>query len=156
MRISTAPSLAVSGRVEYGRVVKNPVLALVVGLPAAFAAGWWLHPSAETPPANSPVLSGIQMEKKDPAGRLGVGTGTKQSTAQETVKVRTFPRDGALAWLRSLGGLEMIQNSAGKEVLRERLEKLGAGGFAELDRAVLQELQDPHLPGKQKKSPYGC
>ncbi len=91
------------------------------------------------------------MGKTDPAGRLGVDTGAKQSTAQETVTVRTFPKDGALAWLRSLGGLEMIQNSAGKEMLREMLEKLGAGELADLDRAVLQELQDPHLPGKQKK-----
>lgn len=91
------------------------------------------------------------MEKPDTTGRQGVGPGAYRKPVPETVKVRTFPKDGALAWLRSLGGLEMIQNAAGKEVLREMLEKLGDGEFTELDRAVLQELQDPHLPGKQKK-----
>lgn len=91
------------------------------------------------------------MEKPDTTGRQGVGPGAYRKPVPETVKVRTFPKDGALAWLRSLGGLEMIQNAAGKEVLREMLEKLGDGEFTELDRVVLQELQDPHLPGKQKK-----
>ena len=146
-----ARCLAVRGRVEYDPVVKNPVVTFLIGLPAAFAAGWWMHSSADNPPAKSQVLSGNVMEKPDVVGWQRGGTGAKPGTAHETVNVRTFPKDGAPVWLRSLGGLGMIQNSAGKEVLREMLENLGVGEFAELDRAVLQELQDPHLPGRQKK-----